>query len=222
MQPLYTEAEFKAAKSRQLLPLRCLHCTKTFHKTKHDIQGILNPRTVKTGDFCSHACFYNSTYVLVECLQCHKSFKKCPSQIRKTTHHFCCRSCGGKYNSAHRTNGTRCSKLEQWLQIQLPALYPNIEFHFNRTDAINAELDVFIPSLKLAFELNGIFHYEPIFGPDKLASIQTNDNRKMLACAEKGIELCVLDTTSQRYFKERTASKFLNIIRSIIDLKINR
>ena len=38
-------------------------------------------------------------------------------------------------------------------------------------EAINSELDVYVPSLNLAFELNGIFHYEPIYGEKKLNQI---------------------------------------------------
>jgi hypothetical protein len=107
------------------------------------------------------------------------------------------------------------------LSKKLPKLYPTLEFHFNRKDAINGELDIFIPALKLAFEMNGVFHYEPIFGPEKLTSIQTNDHRKMLACAEHGIELCVIDVSSFTYFKEQRAMKFLTIIQNIINSKLS-
>ena len=81
------------------------------------------------------------------------------------------------------------------------------------------ELDIYIPSLKLAFELNGIYHYEPIHGSDKLNKIQNNDNRKFQACAEQGISLCIIDTSSQSYFKENTSEKFLKIIINIINSK---
>jgi len=70
--------------------------------------------------------------------------------------------------------------------------------------------------LKLAFELNGIFHYEPIYGPKKLSSIQNNDHRKFQACAEAGISLCIIDTSGQTYFKESTSQKYLDIIISIV------
>lgn len=109
------------------------------------------------------------------------------------------------------------SKLERWLQEQLPALYPDLEFHFNRRDAIQGELDILIPSLKLAFELNGIFHYEPIYGAEKLTSIQDNDQRKFQACLERGIELCLIDTSSMKNFKEPGARKFLAIIQGILE-----
>lgn len=223
MQPLYTDEEFQNTKSRQPLPLRCLHCTQTFHRTKHEIQMSRLPSQQMTYDFCSNKCQrdHESPPVIVSCAQCHKTFRKSPSAILKSKHHFCSQSCAAKWNNAHKTKGTRISKLEVWLSKQLPSLYPSIEFHFNRKDAINGELDIFIPSLKLAFELNGIFHYEPIYGPEKLESIRTNDHRKMLACAERGIELCLIDVSNQTYFKERSSTKFLDIIQNIIDLKLS-
>jgi hypothetical protein len=144
------------------------------------------------------------------------------SKLKKTKHHFCSKSCAGKYSNSHKTKGTRSSKLEKWLAEKLVNLYPNLKFHFNRKDTINSELDIYIPSLKLAFELNGIFHYEPIFSKEKLDKIQNNDNRKMQACLEQGIELCIVDTSKQKYFKEQTSAQFLKIIQDIILLKLSR
>ena len=221
MQPLYTEDEFQAAKSRQLLPLCCLHCTKTFYKTKHRIQQTHQQSQNCTHDFCSHNCKNKYLYhpIIVQCLQCKTQFPKHLSQIKKTKNNFCSSSCAAKYNQSHKTKGTRVSKLEVWLSKQLPPLYPNLEFHFNRRDTINGELDIFIPSLKLAFELNGIFHYEPIYGPEKLTSIQNNDIRKAQACLEHNIELCLIDVSTFKNFKEQKAIKFLEIIQNIINLK---
>ena len=116
--------------------------------------------------------------------------------------------------------GNQKSKLETYIQNQLIILYPILEFHFNRRDAINGELDIYIPSLKLAFELNGIFHYEPVFGPEKLTQIQNNDNRKFQACIEREIELCIIDSSKDKYFKEKTAKPFLDIIVKIINDKL--
>jgi len=225
MQPLYTETEFKTAKSRQLLPLRCLNCNKPFLRPKHLIHVALASRTVgHTHEFCSKLCQnrHQDPPIIVFCKQCKKSFKKLPCEIKRSKHHFCSSSCSAKWSNSHKTKGTRVSKLERWIQEQLPLLYPSIEFHFNRTDAINAELDIFIPSLRLAFELNGIFHYEPIYGPEKLASMQTNDARKSQACFERGVELCIIDTSHQKYFKEQSSTKFLSIIKNIINSKLSR
>ena len=78
----------------------------------------------------------------------------------------------------------------------------------------------YLPKLNLAFELNGIFHYEPIFGESKLDRIQNNDNRKFQACLENGIELCIIDTSSQKYFKEKSSQKYLDIITNLVDSKL--
>ena len=224
MKPLYTPEEFESAKSRQLLPFECKQCHKMFYKVKNQIQSILKGIHHQTGDFCSSKCqrTFNDPPLTVICQQCNKSFRKQSAKIKKVKHHFCSQSCAAKYHNAHKTTGTRCSKLEKWLQEQLPILYPSLEFHFNRRDAINGELDIFIPSLKLAFELNGIFHYEPIFGPEKLVSIQNNDQRKFQACIERGIELCILDVSTMSYFKPIKCLKYLDIISNIINLCLSK
>ena len=43
-----------------------------------------------------------------------------------------------------------------------------------------------------------------------------NDKNKMIECAKHGIDLCIIDTTSQTYFKISTSEKFLKIITEII------
>jgi hypothetical protein len=136
-----------------------------------------------------------------------------------TKYIFCSRSCAASYNNTHKTHGTRVSKLERWMAEKLTALHPSLEIHYNRKDAINSELDIYIPSLKLAFELNGPFHYEPIFSEEQLKSIQNNDQRKLQACLERGIELCVIDTSKHSYVKESTCKPYLDIVLQIIELK---
>jgi len=222
MQPLYTQSDFDAAKSRTKLPLECQHCHETFFSVKNNILAVLNGCSAFKLNFCSNKCQQECRFpsALVDCEQCHKPFKKQPKEIKKSKHNFCSKSCAAKYNNAHKTKGTRVSKLERWLAEQLTLAFPGLEFHFNRKDAINGELDIFIPALHLAFELNGIFHYEPIYGLKKLDAITTNDHRKMLACAEHGIELCVLDVSSVSYFKPAKVQKFLDIIVSLIQVKL--
>jgi hypothetical protein len=73
--------------------------------------------------------------------------------------------------------------------------------------------------MKLAFELNGIFHYESIYGEAKLHQIQNNDKRKFQACLERGIELCIIDSSNLKYFKESNAKPYLDIIINIINKK---
>jgi hypothetical protein len=98
---------------------------------------------------------------------------------------------------------------------------PHDHFQFNRIDAIHAELDIYIPTIKLAFELNGIYHYEPIYGVEKLSRTQNNDKRKMQACLEKGIALCSIDTSRQKRFTENSSLVFLEIIQEVIKKQVD-
>lgn len=235
MQPLYSAAEFSAAKSCDKLALQCLHCKKTFFLGKGQIRAVESAKkrngyrahsegkhqSRRLHDFCSNSCRsrHHNPEVIVQCEHCKKSFAKQTARINKTKHHFCCQSCAARWNNAHKTKGTRVSKLETWISKKLPILYPSLEFHFNRTDAINGELDIYIPQLRLAFELNGIFHYEPIYGPEKLKKMKTNDARKYQACIENDIELGIVDVSAIKYFKEKTSVPILKIICKIINQK---
>lgn len=171
--------------------------------------------------YCSQQCSRKSKYNKDEymCVQCSKPTHRSPSECKKSKNIFCGLSCAAKYNNAHRSSGTKVSKLELWLHSQLSIVYPELEILYNDKTTINSELDIYIPSLKLAFELNGIFHYEPIYGKEKLAQIQNNDNRKFQACLEHGVELCIIDSSGQKKFTEKSSFKYLTIITSIINLK---
>lgn len=156
----------------------------------------------------------------MECSNCGKKIQKTNSDFKKSKNHFCSLSCAASYNNRHKKYGIRRSKLEVWIEDQLTEIFPSLEIHYNRSDAINSELDIYIPSLKLAFELNGIFHYEAIFGEAKLSQIQNNDKRKYQACLERDIELCIIDSSGLKYFKPKKAQKYLDIISKIIEKKI--
>lgn len=53
-----------------------------------------------------------------------------------------------------------------------------------------------------------------------LNSTKNNDKRKFQACLEKNIELCIIDTSTQKYFKETTSKIYLDIILKIINNKL--
>jgi len=213
MIPLYTKNEFDLAKSSDKLPLQCELCGEIFYTQKRIIK---DKRGVKK--FCSFSCLGKSTLqkVLINCKQCNKEFLIKKSQLKKSENHFCSISCNANYNNSHKTCGFNRSKLEIYLEKQLAALYPNLDILYNNKETINSELDIYIPSFKLAFELNGIFHYEPIFGNEKLNQTKNNDKNKFKLCQEHNISLCIIDTSSQKYFKENTSKKYLDIITNII------
>lgn len=217
-------SEFKNIKSRGLITLECKNCKNHFTRVKSQIQKVIAGNKRLTFDFCSTKC--NGLYktktrtIKFNCENCGKLSKQHLNEFNTNKHHFCSHSCAGKYNSQHRTTGTRRAKLEKWLEIKLKELYPNLIIIYNDTSAILSELDIYIPSLKLAFELNGIFHYEPIYGLEKLTKTQKRDKQKILSCAQEGIELCVIDTSQDRFFNIKKSEKFLNIIKNLINNKL--
>jgi hypothetical protein len=151
------------------------------------------------------------------CKYCLKQFTKKESRIKKSLNDFCSKHCNGKYMNANKKHGTKVSKLEKYIRQELSRLYPTLEIHYNQTNAIKAELDIYIPSFRLAFELNGIFHYEPIFGQEKLEKTKNTDSRKFQACIKESISLCIIDVSQQKYFKIESSKKYLDIIVNIIN-----
>lgn len=196
----------------------CDYCGETFLREKKDTtKKVMNT-------FCSpkHHYLWKVEKKSYSCTQCSKEVSRRPKEVSQSGNVFCCQSCAATYNNLHKTTGTRRSKLEQWLEDELTKIYPDLDFKFNSKHEINSELDIYIPSMKLAFELNGIYHYEPIHGQEKFASIQSNDQRKFQACAEIGIGLCVIDASGMKHFSKKNSQKYLDIIVDIIDGKRDR
>lgn len=219
MKPLYTTKEFQLANSTSLLPLKCYQCNCTFNKLKKYITSELK---LKKGElkYCSQKCSHESKNKKqsIQCTNCGQIFEKQLCQI--SANNYCSNSCNASYTNKHKTTGYRRSKLEIWLEEQLTNLYPNLDIHYNKTSAIESELDIYIPSLNIAFELNGIFHYEPIYGVNKLNQIQENDKSKSKACHEAKIDLCIIDTSGQKYVKPSTSQKYIDIITKIVNERL--
>ena len=229
MKLLINQNDLKNYKYTDKLPLECIRCGITHYRTKSDVCRILYGKFQNTKKccFCSHICAdtYLRKKIKTNCGQCNKEIMIYEKLIKgsKSGKNFCSNKCAGKYtyNTRIRTNCKR-SKLEKWLEIKLKELYPALLINYNDKLIIGSELDIYVPSLNLAFELNGIFHYEPIFGNPQLDKIQNNDRRKFQICHEKGISFCVIDTSKQKYFKEKYCMPYLDIIRNIIDEKISQ
>lgn len=223
---MYTQKEFDDALYKDKLKLKCMNCQCIFDDTKKEIWARI--RKHKYTICCGSKCKYKFNKVLridSNCKYCNKLVSRKSTQHYKTQriykNTFCNNSCSAYWNNSNRElNGIGVSKLETWIQEKLTVLYPDIKFEFNQNTTINSQLDIFIPSLKLAFELNGAFHYEPIFGKEKLDKIQNNDQRKFQACLEREIELCIIDTSTQKTFSKNTSQSFLDIIVNIINQKM--
>ena len=221
MKPLFTKSQLQSSNPSDLLPCECYHCNKIFYNEKRFI--IYDLKTDRRRHrFCSTKCHYDyhKTKLKCVCSYCGSIFDRIPAEIPASGRSFCSHSCAAIYNNTHKTKGIRVSKAEKHIQKELEKRYPNLSMLFNDSTIINSELDIYIPSLKFAVEINGIFHYEPIFGKDKLNKIQNNDGRKFQACLDREIELCISDMSQMKYFKEERCNKYFNIITTIVDNKL--
>lgn len=213
---LFTEEELKNAKSLDMLPCKCNFCQKVFYRTKSQI--IRNIKG-KHNIFCSNKCnpYGPKGIHIMTCEQCSKEIIKTNNQFKRVEHHFCSQSCAAKYQNVHKTKGFRRSKLEIYLEAKLTELFPNLKILYNDRNILGGlELDIYIPSLKLAFELNGPFHYIPAFGQEKLEKIQDNDSLKLQKCQELGINVCVIDVAKEKSFTEKRGQKYLDIIKQFL------
>jgi len=224
MRPLFDISKLSSFKSSELLPLECECCGKTFYIQAKYIKSVIKLHKLGHYKYCSKACQTEKQKTATNdiCAQCSKIIirQHCERRKSKTNRFFCSRSCAGTYNNTHKTTGTRRSKLEKWLETVLSERYSELNILYNNKEAINSELDIYFPDLKLGIELNGIYHYEPIHGKDKLESIQNNDNRKFQACLEQGIELVIIDASTFTYFKPDRAEKYFAIIKDILEQKL--
>lgn len=96
-------------------------------------------------------------------------------------------------------NGSKTRSLPEIILYELIASeYPELQINRNDRNTLNngLELDLFIPAINLAIEINGPTHYDNIFGELKLIRTELNDLRKKDKAEELGITLKVLNISS--------------------------
>ncbi len=136
---------------------------------------------VGKGRFCSRQCGGTSGAIKLQvpCGTCGKPLIRTNHRIKRSMSgkSFCNHSCSTLYTSKHKTSGYRRSKIELYMEKCIKRDFPNLRVSFNDRKTVGLELDIYFPDLRLAFELNGIFHYEPIYGVGKLDLIQDRDRQ---------------------------------------------
>lgn len=169
--------------------------------------------------FCSQKCRgeYHSTMKKVVCVNCSIDFMKLPSQIAKSNNNFCSKSCAATFNNKHKTHGNRRSKLEIMIERMLQTEYSSLIFECNAKNVIGSELDFYFPNLKLAIQINGPLHYQPIYGYKKLDQIQKMDNEKRNACKTQDIKLIEIDCSKDKYLNKNKIAERLSQIKTIIE-----
>lgn len=225
---LFTEEEFNTARSRDKLPLRCLACGETFYKCKNQIQAQLKGDPNIQNKFCTLKCFGASNIVdktKCNCGTCGKEILVLPRILAnsKSGKVFCSKSCAAIYNNAHKTTGSNRSKLEKFLEQELPKIFPDLEIRYNDRELCDGlELDLYIPSLKIAFELNGPIHFQPVFGKtreekeNRFTEVQKKDIMKQRICQEKEIGLYVIDVSRYVHTTDKNNLKYLHYVEECI------
>jgi hypothetical protein len=218
----FNEYDFQHSKFRDLLEAECDGCGEIYFREKRYFYN--NRKFNNKNHTCSKKCMGNlyDNKIMVDCSECGKRFLKKISEIKRTINNFCSYSCNAKYSNKNKTIGVNRSKMEFWVEESLSILYPNLDIKYNDREKIDLELDIYIPSLNLAFELNGIFHYKPIFGESKLNKTIKNDCKKMEECGSKGIELHIIDISYQKRMKPSTSQKYLDIITKLVNMKLSK
>jgi hypothetical protein len=188
--------------------INCKICKKEFLSKKNFI-------------YCSSDCKNKSKRKFDKnCERCGSTYK-----AEKKDSKFCSHSCRSKelclHNYAHERSGATVSKMELYVQENLNKDYPFLDKKYNKKNIIGSELDVYIPELRLAIELNGIFHYEPIYGQNHLDKIQNRDKQKLISCYEKDIELLVINM-GDKGFTKKLAKEIYFEINKLITILLGR
>jgi hypothetical protein len=234
---LLTPEKVNTPNGKELLDIVCENCGQIFAKPKSFVRRCLKLQTSGTkweknaGKFCSRKCannFLGKSKVKCSCDGCGTLFDSYRYRQRLYSRIYCSNECklkscqceAGSLLTKRPQHLSHRSKLEIWIEKELSNFFPSLDILFGNTSLIGSELDIAIPSLDLAFELNGIFHYAAIFGELKLSKIQANDAKKINACLDKNIELYVLDTSKQTNFSEKSSKEFLDYIVELINAKI--
>jgi hypothetical protein len=215
--------EFSVWKCRDQKIFRCDNCIKTrsemIKEEKITNSFKENQARIKQCKYCLN----DFETINLSILYCSN---KCKKDNQKIQYNHICKGCNINYTSersdsiycsgscrstnlrlstyAHKASGKSRSKIELYLEEKLPKDFPDIIFNFNDKQAIGSELDIYIPQLKIGIELNGIVHYEPIYGESTLIRTQNNDKKKMINCANLGIELIVINMGRKGLSKSQT------------------
>lgn len=218
-----SDKELQQTKSRSKIPVRCSYCgTIKMRVKKHVLDNIRN-KGIKY-PCCSSKCgtLLRDTRITISCKQCGTPIFRRQSDLKKYKEVFCTRSCNRTYHNVHKRHGYRRSKIEKFICKHLQKNFKHLEIRKNDRQTIGLELDIFIPALRMAFEINGIFHYEPIFSKTKLQKIQYTDQQKLIQCANNDIELVIINISQVRNFKEQRALQYYQIVHDLVAQNIAR
>lgn len=199
--------------------IACYECGKSTYHPQYSVIRAIKNRTKNF--FCSQKCskLFVKTSNTINCENCNKTFEKRLSQIKKTKHNFCSKTCAARYQNSHKTYGLRRSKLEKFLEEKIKIHFPNEECLFNDIQTIGSELDIYFPKLKLAIQINGPVHFKPIYGKEKYLRIIELDEIKRIKCNNLNIILNEIDVSTDDSSDKVKNKRWLEISNLITSYK---
>lgn len=117
----------RSIKYKDLVPLECYYCSKTFQKCKHDVRsGLLNPSKNQSCKFCSKNCYIKykiqKSKNVLTCPVCKKDFflRSCELRRRRNKNIngniFCSKTCGNSISSGKRHSKATGAKIRNSLK----------------------------------------------------------------------------------------------------------
>lgn len=115
------------------------------------------------------------------------------------------------------------SKLEKYLYEELLSAGYHTEFHKERILANqNLHLDIFLPTIGIAIEVDGLSHFEPIWGEDTLEKNKRADQTKAGLLLNAGIILIRVQCTKKTLSNKYKRDLLKKVLETLEKLKIDR
>lgn len=120
-------------------------------------------------------------------------------------------------NKAVRVTSRVGSKLEKYIHKKLLADGYKVEFHKEQTlVTTKLQIDLFVPTMNLAIEIDGPSHFAPVWGQDSLEKNQKYDSKKEGLILGKGWNLVRIIQT-----KDFSEARSLLIYKQLLDILKN-
>lgn len=215
------KVHLQAFRSRDPVPFLCPQCNTLFHRPKNVVQRRFGQKDNAQKLFCSKQCQNNSQHKKFEvnCSHCGNTIFRTPADYKdtKSGRFFCNRACAASFNMKLRKKSRR-SKCEVLLFKLLRKQFPFLRMIPNDKTMLDGyEVDIAIPEIKLGIEWNGIVHFKPIYGQERLNKIQKRDADKQRKAVELGVQLMVMpDLNSRSRYVEKAAVEITKIIKQLV------
>lgn len=182
-------------------------------KSRDSKMSVTKPRAIKLDIGC--ICY---------CAHCHTTMRKTKRELAKSKGSkklsFCSKSCRMTHQNLTNPRVYECrrSKAEIYFVELLKKDFPSFTILENTRGVLPSrlEIDIYIPQVKLAIEINGPFHYLPIHGCEKLKRRKELDAIKFEDCKALGLTLLILDISdlqSDKKTRERITDFYSTQIR---------